>query len=132
MNALIRRYLALVYEALLMLALALSLTARYYLLSGDASRGVKRLGLQVLLYLGMGAYFVRCWAVSGQTLASQTWRLKVVSATGGVLTISQAALRYVVASVLLLPAGLTFWWALLDREHCFLHDRLLGSRVVRI
>lgn len=132
MNALIRRYLALVYEALLMLALALSLTALYYLLSGDASSGVKRLGLQVLLYLGMGAYFVRCWAVSGQTLASQTWRLKVVSATGGVLTISQAALRYVVASVLLLPAGLTFWWALLDREHCFLHDRLLGSRVVRI
>lgn len=132
MNALIRRYLALVYETLLMLALALSLTALYYLLSGDASSGVKRLGLQVLLYLGMGAYFVRCWAVSGQTLASQTWRLKVVSATGGVLTISQAALRYVVASVLLLPAGLTFWWALLDREHCFLHDRLLGSRVVRI
>lgn len=132
MNALIRRYLAVVYESLLMLALTLSLTALYYLLSGDASSGVKRLGLQVLLYLGMGAYFVRCWAVSGQTLASQTWRLKVVSATGGVLTISQAALRYVVASVLLLPAGLTFWWALLDREHCFLHDRLLGSRVVRI
>ena len=132
MSALIRRYLAVVYETLLMLALTLSLTALYYLLSGDASSGVKRFGLQVLLYLAMGAYFVRCWAISGQTLASQTWRLKVVSATGGALTVPQATLRYVVASVLLLPAGLTFWWALLDREQCFLHDRLLGSRVVRI
>lgn len=132
MNALIRRYLAVVYETLLMLALALSLTALYYLFIGDASSGLKRFGLQVLLYLAMGAYFVRCWAISGQTLASQTWRLKVVSATGGALTVPQATLRYVVVSMLLLPAGLTFWWALLDREHCFLHDRLLGSRVVRI
>lgn len=132
MRALIRRYLAVVYETLLMLALTLSLTALYYLLSGDASSGFKRFGLQVLLYLGMGGYFVRCWAISGQTLASQTWRLKVVSDTGAALTVQQAMLRYVVASVLLLPAGLTFWWALLDREQCFLHDRLLGSRVVRI
>jgi uncharacterized RDD family membrane protein YckC len=72
MKHLIKRYLAVVYEALLLLALALALTAAYVMLLGDASHGWKRLGLQALLWLVMGAYFVRCWVVTKQTLANQT------------------------------------------------------------
>jgi uncharacterized RDD family membrane protein YckC len=130
MKTLIKRYLAVVYEALLMLALALALTAAYLMLVGDASQGWKRLGLQALLWLAMGAYFVRCWVVTGQTLASQTWKLKVVGHHGQLLHTREAVIRYLVASMLLLPAGLTLWWALLDREQQFLHDRLLGSRII--
>jgi len=130
MKHLIKRYLAVVYEALLLLALALALTAAYVMLLGDASHGWKRLGLQALLWLVMGAYFVRCWVVTGQTLASQTWKLKVVDQHGQLLDVQQAVMRYVLAGVLLLPAGLTLWWALLDREQQFLHDRLLGSRII--
>jgi uncharacterized RDD family membrane protein YckC len=132
MRLLIKRYLAVVYESLLMVALALVLTAIYYMLFGDASQGWKRLGLQLLVWGSMGAYFVRCWTVSGQTLASQTWKLKVVNQQGQLLAWQKAVIRYVVASILLLPAGLTLWWAILDREQQFLHDRLLGSRVVRL
>jgi uncharacterized RDD family membrane protein YckC len=132
MRLLIKRYLAVVYESLLMVALALVLTAIYYMLFGDASQGWKRLGLQLMVWGSMGAYFVRCWTVSGQTLASQTWKLKVVNQQGQLLVWQQAVMRYVVASILLLPAGLTLWWAILDREQQFLHDRLLGSRVVRL
>ncbi|KQT41116.1 MULTISPECIES: RDD family protein [unclassified Methylophilus] len=132
MRLLIKRYLAVVYESLLMVALALVLTAIYYMLFGDASQGWKRLGLQLLVWGSMGAYFVRCWTVSGQTLASQTWKLKVVNQQGQLLAWQKAVMRYVVASILLLPAGLTLWWAILDREQQFLHDRLLGSRVVRL
>ncbi|KQT36794.1 RDD family protein [Methylophilus sp. Leaf414] len=132
MRLLIKRYLAVVYESLLMVALALVLTAIYYMVFGDASQGWKRLGLQLLVWGSMGAYFVRCWTVSGQTLASQTWKLKVVNQQGQLLAWQQAVMRYVVASILLLPAGLTLWWAILDREQQFLHDRLLGSRVVRL
>ncbi len=132
MKYLIKRYLAVIYEALLMLALALALTAAYILLVGDANHGWKRLGLQALLWVVMGAYFVRCWAVTGQTLASQTWKLKVVDQSGQLLSARQAVLRYLMASVLLLPVGLTLWWALLDREQQFLHDRLLGSRIIEL
>lgn len=132
MKYLMKRYLAVVYEALLMLALALALTAAYVMLVGDASHGLKRWGLQALLWLAMGAYFVRCWVVTGQTLASQTWKLKVVDRHGQLLSQQQAMLRYILASLLLLPAGLTLWWALLDRDHQFLHDRLLGSRVITV
>lgn len=115
-----------------MLALALALTAAYVMLVGDASHGWKRLGLQALLWFAMGAYFVRCWVVTGQTLASQTWKLKVVDSHGQLLSQQQAILRYILASLLLLPAGLTLWWALLDRDHQFLHDRLLGSRMITL
>jgi len=132
MKHLMKRYLAVVYEALLLLALALALTAAYIMIIGDASHGWKRLGLQALLWLVIGAYFVRCWVVTGQTLASQTWKLKVVGQHGALLDRQQAMMRYVLASVLLLPAGLTLWWALLDREQQFLHDRLLGSRIIAL
>lgn len=132
MKFLLKRYLAVVYESLLMLALAMVLTAVYYMVLGDASHGWKRLGLQLLVWGSMGAYFVRSWTVTGQTLASQTWKLKVVSQQGQLLTWQQAALRYVVASLFMLPAGLTLWWAILDRDQQFLHDRLLGSRIVSL
>ena len=130
MKSLMKRYLAVVYEALLMLALTLVLTAVYVMLLGDASHGWKRLGLQILLWGSIGAYFVRCWTVTGQTLASQTWKLKVVDRQGQLLDWQTSLIRYVVASLLLLPAGLTLWWAILDKEQQFLHDRLLGSRLV--
>lgn len=132
MKTLMKQYLAMVYEALLMLALTMTLTALYYALVGDASHGLKRLGLQGLLWLSMGAYFVRCWTVSGQSLASQTWKLKVVGKQGELLTSAEAVRRYLLASVLLLAGGISLWWALIDREHCFLHDRLLGSRIILI
>lgn len=130
MKSLLKRYLAVLYEALLMLALALALTAAYVMLLGDASQGLKRLGLQLVLWGVVGAYFVRCWVASGQTLASQTWKLKVVDQHGGLLKMPFAIQRYLLAGLLLLPAGLTLWWALLDREQQFLHDRVLGSRII--
>lgn len=132
MKYLFKRYLAVVYEALLMVALALVLTAAYIMLVGDASQGWKRLGLQVILWAAVGAYFVRCWVVTGQTLASQTWKLKVVDGQGRLLTKWPAMIRYLVASILLLPAGITLWWAIVDREQQFLHDRLLGSRIIEL
>jgi uncharacterized RDD family membrane protein YckC len=130
MKTILKLYISVLYEALLMLALVLALTAAYYAIVGDASSGLKRLGLQALLWLGMGAYFVRCWVLSGQTLASQTWKIKVVHESGRLLNTPEAIRRYLLASVLLLPAGLSLWWALIDREHCFLHDRLLRTRIV--
>lgn len=112
-----------------MLALAALVTTLYIWLIGDAQTGFKRFGLQLCLWLSMGYYFTRCWVKTGQTLASKTWKFKVTDAEGRLLALPMALKRYALACVLLLPAGLTFWWALFDKEHCFLHDRLLGTRV---
>lgn len=75
-------------------------------------------------------YFVWCWVHGGQTLPMKTWKLRVVSADGDRLRPLQAVLRYCAAwpSFGLCGAGLL--WALIDKEHRFLHDRLAGTRIV--
>jgi len=109
--------------------------------------------LQAALFIAVGAYFVYCWARAGQTLAMKSWRLRVVDRGGGLLSPARAVLRYLLAwslfapgiafialagagalaNLLALVAGLVAMLVLsrLDPRRQLLHDRLLGSRVIR-
>jgi uncharacterized RDD family membrane protein YckC len=62
----------------------------------------------------------------------KTWRLRLVARDGGSLTWRQAWLRYLAALVGLAVLGLGFVWALFDRDRLFLHDRIAGTRLVRM
>jgi len=115
------------YEALLLIALLAAATLLFLQLFGDATLPPKHYFLQVYLWLIAGAYFVWCWIKSGQTLAMQTWHIRVVGPDGQPLTLSHACKRYVLATVFF---GVGFVWALFDRDGQFLHDRLTGSRLV--
>lgn len=129
--SLIKRFAACVYELLLLIAIWLACAAIFVMLFGNADTGWKRLGLQLLLWLVAGAYFVWCWHKSGQTLAAQAWKIKLVNAQNETLSIQQAILRYALASACLLAAGLGFLWALVDKNQLFLHDRLLKTRLIQ-
>jgi uncharacterized RDD family membrane protein YckC len=120
----LRQLACLVYELLLLLALLMLAALMFLLVFGDATEAPKRHFFQVYLWLLSGVYFVWNWTHGGQTLAMQTWRIKLVSANGGLLTREQAVKRFLVASVL---PGLSFVWALFDREGHSLHDRLCGG-----
>jgi uncharacterized RDD family membrane protein YckC len=113
----------------------------------------QRWALQAVLFVAVGIYFVTCWVRSGQTLAMKSWQLRLVDRDGRLLTPPRAVLRYLLAWSLFVPglafaalagagiaanllallAGLLLMVALarLDRGGQLLHDRLLGSRVVR-
>ena len=79
----------------------------------------------------LGCYFVWYWHRQGQTLAMQTWRLKVVDAvTGKPLDAKRSWLRYVLSWPSVLLGGVGLLWAVFDRDRQFLHDRLCGSCVV--
>jgi hypothetical protein len=43
---------------------------------------------------------------------------------------SACCLRYLLALVSTFMLGLGFVWALIDRERCFLHDRLAGTCII--
>jgi uncharacterized RDD family membrane protein YckC len=109
--------------------------------------------LQAVLFVAVGAYFVYCWVRVGQTLAMKSWRLRVVDRDGSLLSVPRALLRYVLAWSLFAP-GLLFvaladagplqnllalvasvlvmvGLARLDPRRQLLHDRILGSRVIR-
>jgi uncharacterized RDD family membrane protein YckC len=98
--------------------------------AGDATQGAKRLLLQIYLWLTVGAYFVWCWQKSGRTLAMQAWRFKLIGNDNQLLSLKLAMLRYVLATIGIIFCALGFLWALVDRQHLFLHDRLLKSRII--
>ncbi len=99
---------------------------------GVATHSWKRLILQGLLWLSIGGYFVSCWIKSGQTLALQAWKLRIVNADNSPLTFKQACVRYVLATLLMLLFGVSLWWALFDKQRLFLHDRLLQTKCVSV
>ena len=120
----------LIYEVLVIIALSLVCTTIFVLLLGDATVGIKRYLLQLFLWLIAGVYFVWCWQKSGQTLAMQTWQFKVLNKNGELLTLTAAMIRYVFASLSLIPFGLGYFWAIVDRDRLFLHDRLLKNKII--
>lgn len=126
------RIAAMVYESLLVLAVLFIASLPFLYLVGDAQGGWRHLAFQIYLVALLFAYFGIFWLRSGQTLAMKTWRIRLVGPDGGRVTLKLAAQRYLLAWVSLLPAGAGFWWALADRDRQFLHDRLLGTRLVRV
>lgn len=128
----IKLFAACVYELLLLIALWMLCTWIFISLFGEATIGYKRYILQLMLWLCTGGYFVWCWCKSGQTLATQAWKIKLVNQQNKPLNLKQALIRYALASACLLACGLGYFWALIDKNGLFLHDRLLKTRFVQL
>ena len=124
-----RRLLAMLYDSLLVFAVAFFAGLAFVAVAGDALSPAKRHFFQAYLVAVLGGYFVFCWRRGGATLAMRTWRLRLVRADGDRPRLGQAWLRYALAwpSIVL---GLGVLWALVDRDRQFLHDRLAGTRIV--
>ena len=117
------------YESLLLIAILGTATLLFLWVLGDATVGYKHYLLQAYLWLIAGTYFIWCWIKSGQTLAMQTWRIRVVNKAEQPISFAHACKRYVLATLFF---GASFIWALFDREGQFLHDRLTGSRLILV
>jgi len=149
------RIAAMIYEAVLLFGVAFAGGLIAMALTGGASpldEG-RRLVLQVVLFLLIGAYFVWCWTRFGQTLALRTWKLSVVDEQGNPPSLQRAAARYLLAWHLFVPgllyiallspgryaalAALAVGFACLllplwmDPQRRLLHDRLTRTRVIR-
>jgi len=82
------------------------------------------------IFLVIGAYFIWYWRHGGQTLAMQTWKIRLSTANGEAPSLMRLALRYSLAWPSLVYLGAGVLWALFDRDRQFLHDRLAGTRIV--
>lgn len=122
------------YESLLLLGVLSATFMVPHLVIGVAWKLVApEWFLWLHVFLVLLAYFVWFWRKSGQTLAMQTWKIKVVCTDGTTpVSLRQALLRYVLSWLSLLLCGAGILWALLDRDRQFLHDRLAGTRIVRV
>lgn len=128
-----RRLVCMVYEAFLLIGVMSVVFVLPHLLLGMARKAAVHGGWMWLhVFLVLLAYFGWLWKRSGQTLAMQTWKIRLESAQGMPLTTGQILLRYVLAWPSLFLGGMGLAWALFDRDRQFLHDRLAGTRLVRV
>ena len=126
-----RRVLALIYEALLLVALIFLSSLPFVMIAHEADRAAARPLFQLYLLTVAAAYFVWQWRGGGQTLAMKTWRMRLVTRESSPLSLRHAAGRFLFAVPGALLLGVGFLWALVDREGLFLHDRLAGTKIVR-
>jgi uncharacterized RDD family membrane protein YckC len=127
-----RRIAVMIYECLLLIALLGTATLVFIVIAGDATQGLKHHLLQFSLWLIAGFYFVISWTKVGQTLAMKTWKVKLLSTDGHVLSLDRAIYRYCLATLSLFLFGVGFIWAIFDRDGAYLHDRILGCHLIRV
>jgi len=127
-----RRFVCLLYESLILLAVIFIASFIFHLIFRDPQASYFRPLYQFYLLVVMGYYFIWFWTHGGQTLAMQTWKMRVVTAEHRKLDERKAIIRYLLAVTGVLFLGIGLFWALIDREHQFLHDRLAGTRIIKI
>jgi uncharacterized RDD family membrane protein YckC len=104
---------------------------------------------QLYLFVTIGAYFIFFWIKGRRTLAFKTWHLRLLDVAGNAPSMKHAVIRYLatwigpaLAVAIFAIGGKTvggwwilalfanFFWALVERDRRFLHDRIAGTRVV--
>lgn len=128
-----RRLGAVFYDSLLLTALLVLVSFVYVPLVGRLLPPPLGRALYQLLLLGVSfAYFAGFWVRGGQTLGLKTWKLRVIATGGGPVTWMQALRRFAAAILSWLCLGLGFLWVLVDTRKRAWHDRLSGTRLVRL
>ena len=131
----LRRFGAMLYDLLLVVALLFIVTALFLPFTGgeaitpDRSVAVERI-YQAALLLVVVLFFCLFWTWRGQTVGMLAWRLRVERSDGTLLTWRDALLRLGGACVSLAALGLGYFWIWIDRDRLAWHDRWSGTRVV--
>ncbi len=129
--SLLRRIGAMLYDALLMLALLFLATIPFIAMrGGEPVEASSNFPYQITLAVIIFAFFVGFWSRSGRTLGMQSWGLRAETESGQIPSVGQASIRFFAAILSWLPAGLGFLWQLWDKEKLTWHDRLSGTRLM--
>lgn len=154
--SLIRRLLAGFYDSLLVIALWFLGTTLLLPFTGGEGIPAEHPGYLLYLIAITGLFFYWFWSRNGQTLGMQAWRIRIARPDGqtpghsaillrtvlllglilaalyGLTVLSLASIPDWLAIPLLIPMAVSMLWILIDPLACSLHDRLSGTRVVRV
>ncbi|MEE8208701.1 MAG: RDD family protein [Nitrosomonadaceae bacterium] len=127
-----RRMLSMTYELLLLVAVLFIAGLIFHLIFHDTDSPFFKIAFQLYLLSVAGIDLIWFWTHGGQTLAMQTWKLRVISADGKKISMLQAIARYLFAVTSISFFGCGILWALFDRDRQFLYDRLAGTRIINV
>lgn len=125
---LLRRLAAMVYDALVLMAVWM-LVGFIAVVMNDGEANESPLFHSILLLVTF-AFLAFFWMRAGMTLGMQAWQLRVQGVDGRPLTLVQCLVRFVAAIVSLVAGGLGVWWILFDDEKRSWSDIASHSRVV--
>lgn len=125
-----RRLGAIFYDSLLVvIGLMPMVTLPFIAVRGGEPVGVGETFYQFVLIATTYLFFSLFWSRYGRTLGMQAWRLRIETPEGHRPDFVVASMRFFAAIVSFLPAGLGFWWQLVDKEGLSWHDRISGTRL---
>lgn len=118
------------YDSLLVLALWMLIGFIGVGLNGGEA--VKGPFFNSALFLITFLFFAGFWTRNGQTLGMQAWRIRIQTKEGYSISWMQALIRFFMALVSALFAGLGYFWVLIDKEKRSWHDRYSETQVVSL
>lgn len=140
-----KRIAAIFYDFMLCIALVMVVTMIYHhgvlrmIYGSQALQEMAETGmldidpvLSTLLFFSVFAFFAKFWTHGGQTLGMQVWGIRVQNADGSAIDLWQALLRFVIALIAWLPAGLGLWWMLFDKQQRTWSDIYSDSDIVEL
>lgn len=134
MPGFLRRMGAVIYDALLLLAVMFFATALALEVNGGLPPNDNTGLLLYRWYLILVSllFYVGFWTHGGQTLGMRAWKFKVCDMKYANIGWGRAAGRFVAAVLSWACLGLGFLWCLFDREQLSWHDRLSGTRLIMV
>ena len=125
----LRRSAAMVYDLFLIVAIWMLTTTMVISLvnQGEALNGWP---FQLMLMAEVFIFYAYFWRVKGQTLGMQVWKIRTENEAAETLGLGQSAIRFLLATITLIPAGVGFFWMIFDKDRLTIYDRYSKSRVV--
>ena len=129
-SGILRRLGAILYDVLLLLALFFLATIPFIVAADGEAVNPETVLYQLVLVAVAYIFLVGFWCRRGSTLGMLAWGLRVETADGSLATLGQGTIRFLVAIISWLPAGLGFWWQLWDKDKRTWHDRASGTHLM--
>lgn len=130
LSGLLRRLASMAYDSLVLTGVLMVAALPVVMLAQHALfYPPGRALFQGYLLLVTAIYFGGFWIYGGQTPGMRAWRLKLTTLTGQAVSGKQALLRLLAAVLSGLPAGLGWFWMLIDRQGLAWHDRISGTHL---
>jgi uncharacterized RDD family membrane protein YckC len=127
--SLARRFGAIIYDLLLLIALLMLGTLPFVAERGGESVDAGERAYQLVLFGITYLFFVGFWSFRGRTLGMQSWGLQLERMDGGKACTSALTIRFVAAILSWLPAGLGYWWQIWDKQNLTWHDHLSQTKL---
>ena len=150
----LKRFASMMYESILLFGVVFTVGYLFDTLTQSRSGLLFRHERQLILFLAIGVYFLINWKRKGQTLPMKTWDIRLIDKNGQTPRLGTLLLRYLLiwpipllAAYAVLQASQATGYASTDllivftpftlfiptwlnNEGDFLHDRILGTRLI--